>query len=169
MFVERKHRKEITERVSADGEIQTPLDGAEVREAVRSIVEDGMTSIAVCLLNSYRNPDHERRIRDIATEEADVSVTTSSAVMPEIREYERTLKRRLRDFGIDEPVYVMQANGGSSIPGRLPSGACSSSTPVPQRASSARDAPPGSLTARTSSPWTSAAPVRTPASSATAR
>lgn len=119
MFVERKHRKEITERVSADGEIQTPLDGAEVREAVRSIVEDGMTSIAVCLLNSYRNPDHERRIRDIATEEADVSVTTSSAVMPEIREYERTLKRWLRDFGIDEPVYVMQANGGIVDSGTL--------------------------------------------------
>jgi len=138
VFVERKHRKEVTERVSADGEVQTPLDGAEVREAVQSIVEDGVTSIAVCLLNSYRNPDHERRIRDIATEEADVSVTTSSAVMPEIQEYERTLstiinafvepliteyvgtlKRRLRDFGIDEPVYVMQANGGIVDSGTL--------------------------------------------------
>lgn len=130
-FVDRRHRYGVTERVAADGTVKTPLDEEEVREAVHDLAEAGIESIAVCLLNAYRNPVHERQIRDIINEEVNVSVTISSDIMPEIKEYERTLstiinayveplindyigdlKEKLREFGIDEPVYVMQANGG---------------------------------------------------------
>lgn len=130
-FVERKHRRGVSERIDAEGSVKTPLDEDDVESAVAELVADGVESIAVCLLNAYRNPAHERRIREIVERETDVSVTTSHEVMPEIKEYERTLSTiinayveplideymesledGLRELGIDEPVYVMQANGG---------------------------------------------------------
>ncbi|MFC3959143.1 hydantoinase/oxoprolinase family protein [Halovivax cerinus] len=130
-FVERRHRNGITERISATGDVETPLDEASVEAAVDDLVSEGVESVAVCLLNAYRNPVHERRIEEIVASRSDLSVTVSSDVMPEIKEYERTLStiinayveplitdyvrdltEQLRAFGIDEPLHVMQANGG---------------------------------------------------------
>ena len=80
--VERRHRKQIPERVYPPGEVVTELDETAVREAVDELVADGVESIAVCYLHSYLNDDHERRTKEIIAEEhPDVFVSTSSEVV----------------------------------------------------------------------------------------
>ena len=82
----------IPERISARGEVLTPLDEAAARAAVRELIEAGIESITVSLLHSYANPDHERRLRTIIEEAApDIPISLSSEILPEFREYERTL------------------------------------------------------------------------------
>ncbi|HJM93968.1 MAG: hydantoinase/oxoprolinase family protein [Alphaproteobacteria bacterium] len=82
----------IPERISAHGDVLTPLDEAAAREAVRELIDAGVESITVSLLHSYANPDHERRLRTIIDETApDIPISLSSDILPEFREYERTL------------------------------------------------------------------------------
>ncbi|MFG3442811.1 hydantoinase/oxoprolinase family protein [Nonomuraea sp. NPDC047897] len=121
---------EVVERVSARGEVLTPLDPASVRRAAREIARRGITSAAVCLLHSYANPDHERRAAAILRESVP-DVVVSSEVWPEIREYERAtttimsayvgplmaaylsrLRDRLAELGVRAPVHVMESAGG---------------------------------------------------------
>jgi N-methylhydantoinase A len=82
----------INERLGADGgEIQA-LDEEEVHRAVEDLVEKGVEALAIGFLNSYVNPDHERRVRDIVQEMyPDLPVTISSDIGQEYGEYERTL------------------------------------------------------------------------------
>ncbi len=90
-LVPRYLRREVAERVHASGAVLAPLDEASVREALGVLLAEGCESIAVCLLHAYRNPAHERRVREIALEMAPgIPVTLSSDVLPEMREYERT-------------------------------------------------------------------------------
>ncbi|MEA5119042.1 MAG: hydantoinase/oxoprolinase family protein, partial [Propionicimonas sp.] len=89
-FVPRHLRLEVTERVRHTGAIETPLDSDEVRRAVRALREEGVESIAVCLLYSYLVDAHEKRIAEIIAEEfGEAYVSLSSEVLPEFREYER--------------------------------------------------------------------------------
>src|SRR5213593_169798 len=82
---------EVSERVLADGSVLTPLDEGETRRQVRQLQAAGVTSLAVCLLHSYANPSHEKRVGEIVAEEApDVAVTMSHEISPMFREYERT-------------------------------------------------------------------------------
>jgi N-methylhydantoinase A len=82
----------ISERIGADGAVLTDLDENQVRQAVESLVERGIEALAIGFLNSYVNPDHERRVRDIARElYPDLSVSISSDIGQEYGEYERTL------------------------------------------------------------------------------
>jgi N-methylhydantoinase A len=82
----------IRERINARGEIITPLDEASTRNAVGELVELGAESITVSLMHSYANPAHEQRVKAIVEEIApDMSVSLSSEILPEFREYERTL------------------------------------------------------------------------------
>ena len=82
----------ISERIQADGSIISELDEDEVREAVKRLVERGVESLAIGFLNSYVNPDHERRAREISRElYPDLSVSISSDIGQEYGEYERTL------------------------------------------------------------------------------
>ena len=82
----------IPERMNAHGEVLTPLDENAARQAARELVEAGVESITVSLLHSYANPDHERRLRTIIEETGtDVPISLSSDILPEFREYERTL------------------------------------------------------------------------------
>jgi N-methylhydantoinase A len=82
----------ISERIGADGAVLTDLDEDGVRKAVESLVERGIEALAIGFLNSYVNPDHERRVRDIARElYPDLSVSISSDIGQEYGEYERTL------------------------------------------------------------------------------
>ena len=77
----------ISERIGSDGEVIRRLDEDEVREAVKRLVDRGVESLAIGFLNSYVNPIHERRARDIVREAyPDLSVSISSD-----GEYERTL------------------------------------------------------------------------------
>ncbi len=131
-IVPRYLRMEIVERMHATGAVLTALDEASVRAAVAALLEEGCESIAVCLLHSYRNPAHERRVREIAIEMAPgVPVTLSSDVLPEMKEYERTtttainayakpitskylanLERRVKARGFKGELLMMQSSGG---------------------------------------------------------
>ncbi|MFC5972151.1 hydantoinase/oxoprolinase family protein [Halomarina salina] len=82
-----------------DGTVAEPLDEAGVREAVGELRDAGVEALTVALLNSYLNPTHERRIRDIVAEEApDLPVSISSEIVPEYGEYERTLTTVINDY-----------------------------------------------------------------------
>jgi N-methylhydantoinase A len=128
-----RHRiVEIDERVDYKGEVIVRLDEDGVRAAVRGLLADGVEAIAVSLLWSFRNPGHERRIREIIHEEAPgLYVALSSDVSPRIREYARSattilntqvgprlrqylvpLEAELRGLGFAGSLLVMQGSGG---------------------------------------------------------
>jgi len=86
----RHNRFEIAERIGAGGVVVKALSDAAIAEAVASVVAAGAQSCAVCLLFSYVNPDHERRVGEALQKAApNLFVSISSEVQPEFREYER--------------------------------------------------------------------------------
>jgi N-methylhydantoinase A len=90
-IVPRELRFEVVERLNADGEILTPVDENNLQRVAREILENEVRAVAVCLLHAYKNPVHEQRIKAILQELLPhVSVTISSQVAPEQREYERS-------------------------------------------------------------------------------
>src|SRR6266567_1829813 len=87
----RSLRFTVPERIDAHGAVRLPLDEAAVRALAPKLRELKVESVAIAFLHSYANPEHERRTAAIISEEMPgISVTISSAVCPEIREYERT-------------------------------------------------------------------------------
>ncbi|MEM6935161.1 MAG: hydantoinase/oxoprolinase family protein, partial [Pseudomonadota bacterium] len=122
----------VTERLLSDGRVHTPLDPQSVADALQSLDEYGVQSIAVGLLHSYRDPSHEQRCAElIAKLRPDLAITLSSEVCPEIREYERlstacanayvqplmdSYLRRLEDgleaLGVHCPFLLMTSGGG---------------------------------------------------------
>jgi N-methylhydantoinase A len=128
-----RHRcREVSERLDYRGEVITPLDEQEVRRVLEEWNAEGIDSVAVCLLHSYRNPEHENRIREIAAEvHPRAMLSLSSDIAPEIREYWRAsttvmnayigpavrgyiggVQDRLEHAAISAPLYLMQSNGG---------------------------------------------------------
>ena len=123
---------EVTERLDTTGRIDTPLDENEVREVARKLKEEDVASIAVCLIHSYINPEHERRVGAIVREEfPGVYITLSSDIAPVFREYPRAsttainavllplvsayvsrLEKELTSRGFSAGFYIMQSNGG---------------------------------------------------------
>jgi N-methylhydantoinase A len=139
----RRRRRGVTERVAADGTVVVPLDAESVRQAVRNLHDQGVEAIAVCLLFSFRNPEHEEAVRQLVREiDPTISVSISSEVDPMFREYERTvvtafdayvrpvikgyvdeLTEELRRIGIGAPLQIMQSRGGitsAELVGRRP-------------------------------------------------
>ena len=128
----RAMRLGVRERIGPQGEILEPLDEASVRAALERLVAMGAECIAVCLLFSFVNPKHERRVGEIAREaHPGLEISLSSEVDPAFREYERTavtafdayikptvrryltdLGTRLEDAGVRAPLQVMQSRGG---------------------------------------------------------
>ncbi len=91
-FVPRRHRLEVTERMSRDGEIVQPLNLDELKEAADRLVADGISAIAICFLHSYRNPAHEQAAgRAIKEWHPDLAVSLSCEVVAELWEYQRTV------------------------------------------------------------------------------
>ena len=125
-------RFEIDERLDAQGQVITPLNVEDVYRAVARIKAADVESVAVCLLHSYVNPEHERAIGEILRAElGDRFISLSVDVLPQIREYERTsttvingyvgppvsayLKSiigQLEDAGAGGRLMVMQSSGG---------------------------------------------------------
>src|SRR3989449_1263093 len=123
---------EVTERVLADGSVRTPLDEDDARRAVRELAARGVSTLAVCFLHAYRNPVHEKRVAELAADEAPgMQVTLSHEVSPTFREYERTsttvvnayvmtalreylrgLGAALKERGYRGRLFVMQSSGG---------------------------------------------------------
>jgi N-methylhydantoinase A len=90
-LVPRYLRREVRERVGADGSVVVPLDEETARQAVAFLREQAVESIAISFIFGFRNPAHERRVREICREmfpEATVSI--SAEIAPEFREFERT-------------------------------------------------------------------------------
>ncbi len=131
-LIGRSLRFEVSERVNFKGDVIEPLDESEVRDLAARMRELGIRAIAVCLLHSYANPLHEKRIKEIISEEwPEVYVSISSEINPQFREYERTstavinaymqpnMASHLSDFEsmmtrtTSSPrLYIMQGNAG---------------------------------------------------------
>ena len=131
-LVKRQFRLEVSERLNFQGEVLKPLNMDDVDRAVQYVLDNGVESVAVCLLHSYANPEHEQIIAQTLAEKApDVNLTISSELLPEMKEYERTsttvincyvrpvvesylirLTDGLTDMGVTVPLTVMQSNGG---------------------------------------------------------
>ena len=89
-FVPRARRVGVPERVDRDGTVVTPLDLDAVRAALRQFVTEGVEAVAVCFLHSYRSPEHERRVGDLARAEfPSLKVSLSHEVVAELWEYQR--------------------------------------------------------------------------------
>ncbi|MCW2574396.1 MAG: Hydantoinase/oxoprolinase [Modestobacter sp.] len=83
---------EVDERLASDGSVVRALDEDDVRAQLAKLAGRDIQALAVCLINSFADPAHERRIAEIAAEVLPgVPVSLSSQVLPELREYERTL------------------------------------------------------------------------------
>jgi N-methylhydantoinase A len=146
-LVQRRNVLTVDERVDYEGRVLTELDENGVREAAGKFKKRGIESVAVAYLNSFMAPEHELRTKEILQEELgeSVRVCTSSEILPEIREFERTstaaanaylmpvieryldeLVRALRDWGYEGEVLVTHSGGGvmsarsaSQVPARI--------------------------------------------------
>jgi N-methylhydantoinase A len=91
--------REAVERMDARGETVTPVDELQVEEIVRDLVESGVETLTIALINSYVNGAHERRIGEIVERlYPGFPVTLSSEVLPEFREYERALTACMNSY-----------------------------------------------------------------------
>jgi N-methylhydantoinase A/oxoprolinase/acetone carboxylase beta subunit len=89
-IVRRRHRLTVPERILNDGSVLVPLDEDAARARVRELKEAGVEAVAVCLLFSFINAEHERRVAEIVREEfPEAFLSVSSDVLPQYREYER--------------------------------------------------------------------------------
>ncbi len=89
----------ISARMSARGEVLVPFDEDEARGVLRQLCERGIQALTICLLNSYANPEHEKKMKQIAEQFAgDLAVTASYEILPEFREYERTLTTVMNSY-----------------------------------------------------------------------
>ncbi len=90
---------EAEERISARGEVIRPLNEEKLRRDVEALMARGVNAITISLINSYANPVHEQRIKAILRElYPDLPISVSSEILPEFREYERTLTAALNAF-----------------------------------------------------------------------
>ncbi len=131
-LVARPLRLEVDERINANGEVLTPLEVAQL-EGLGGALENGQVqAVAVCFLHSFTNPDHETQAAAWLSERfPDLSLSLSSKVAPEIREYERMsttvcnayvqplterylerIQRDLKTSGFEHAVYLMLSSGG---------------------------------------------------------
>ena len=134
-----RHVQEVGGRLNFVGEELRPLNEDSVRTAAGSLRRDGIKTIGVCLLHSYANAAHERRVAELVAEEyPDCTISLSCEVLPEYREYERAVTtlvdafvkphmgrylERIRDelgAGLrDKPFLVMQSSGGVASPDQV--------------------------------------------------
>jgi N-methylhydantoinase A len=131
-LVPRPWRREVPERLNADGSIETPLDIEAVLAEVGELAAAGVTSLAICFLHAYANPVHERAAAAAITARFPaLSLSLSCDVAPEIREYPRMtttvanayvrpiaeiyldrLEAALKASGVPGALFLMLSNGG---------------------------------------------------------
>ena len=123
---------EVRGRIGSDGTVVTELDEDDVRAKLRILKDQGIEALSISLINSYANAAHEQRVGEIAAEELPgIAVSLSSSVLPELREYERTittvanaavqpqvakyvanLESQLRDAGVEGKLSILRSDGG---------------------------------------------------------
>ena len=131
-LVPRALRLGVTERMRADGAIETPLDRASLDAAIEALKRAGVEAVAVCYLHAYRDPRHERETAAALAEAMpDAYVSLSSEVFPQIKEFDRVsttvvnayvgpalsrylrrLEQRLVEAGYRGPILIIQSHGG---------------------------------------------------------
>ena len=131
-LVPRRLVHEVGERMQADGSVLRPLDIAEVRRAAEKLQAQGVEAVAVCFLHAYVNDAHEQAAAEVLHDTLPgVFVSTSAAVLPEFREYERFsttvlnayvgpvidgylqhLEEALQDRGYDAGLSIVNSSGG---------------------------------------------------------
>ena len=132
-LVPRYLRREVRERVDYAGNVVTPIDKGTIALAAQLLVDFGVDSIAVVLINSYANPVHEQIIQEYLQREFPaINISASYQILPEVKEFERTsttvinayvkpaveyyltnLESRLKSIDIEAPIMVMQSSGGT--------------------------------------------------------
>jgi N-methylhydantoinase A len=131
-LVPRPWRREVPERLAPDGTVEIPLDVTALLREAQELVADGVRSLAICFLHAYANPAHERTAAAaIAQHFPDLSLSLSSDIAPEMREYPRMvttvanayvrplaetyldhLEAALHGAGIPGSLFLMLSNGG---------------------------------------------------------
>lgn len=130
-IVHRRHRREIAERLRDDGAVHEALDEAAARREIEFLHNEGIESIAICLINAYANDTHERRLRELITEIIPDAYVQVSTVQARAGEYKRTfsvvldayagpaithylgrLRGRMREMGFGGDLQIMQMTGG---------------------------------------------------------
>jgi N-methylhydantoinase A len=132
-LVPRQRILEVDERMTGTGDVHLALDEDQVVGACKRLLEMGVEAVAVCFLHSYANPDHENRAAEIVRcEMPGISISVSSEILPEYREFERfsttalnayvgpkvsqyleLLASGLTEGGINAPLRIMGSNGGT--------------------------------------------------------
>ncbi|HSU05021.1 MAG TPA: hydantoinase/oxoprolinase family protein [Acetobacteraceae bacterium] len=132
VLIPREHVFGVTERIGADGQVETELDEAAAEQAVRHALAAGCEGAVIAFLHAYRNPAHEQHMRCVVERMAPgLRVFCSAEVWPIIREYERTitavvsayvqprisryldsLQTALRSIGVQPDLLVTKSNGG---------------------------------------------------------
>ena len=131
-LVPRALRLGVTERMRADGRIETPLDRTSLATSIELLKRAGVEAVAVCYLHAYRDPRHERETAAALTQAMpDAYVSLSSDVFPQIKEFDRVsttvvnayvgpalsrylrrLEQRLVEAGYQGPILIIQSHGG---------------------------------------------------------
>jgi len=134
-LVPRPLRLEVDERIASDGRILKNLNPEEAKRVLHELLDMGIESLAVCLINSFENPAHELMVKNIVLKEApDLSLSISYEVLPQIREFERTsttvtnayvkpltgsylakLSGRLESLGSTGKLFIMLSSGGITL------------------------------------------------------
>ena len=131
-LVPRRHRLEVDERIDSSGAVIRPLVDDEIDRLVERLRKLPVEAIAICLINSYVNPDHEQALAvRLAGEFPEASISASCSILSSIKEFERTsttvvnayvapimdsylssLQSSLVGTGFNGSLFVMQSNGG---------------------------------------------------------
>ena len=135
-YIRRRDRYDVTERIDFEGNELEALDEGEARALAARLRKKGIKTVAVCFANSYANGAHEKRMKEILTEELPgVRISTSSEVLPEIFEHDRfnttvanavlaplvgdyvaELSSNLKIGGYEGDLLLLHSGGGSMTP-----------------------------------------------------
>ena len=131
-LVPRALRRTLGERIRADGAVEAPVDCEALDEILDDLVRAGVESVAVCLIFSYLNPEHERLVGERVRERhPDLYLSLSSGILPQIKEYDRLsttavnayvgpvyaryltrMREETSGLGLENEILTMTSNGG---------------------------------------------------------
>ena len=130
-LIPREHRFPVKGRIGADGRELQPLDEERLVKLADSLAEQEFEAVAIGFIHSYVNMTHERRAREVLARRLNIPISISAEVSPQMREFERfntvcanayvrprmatylkRLRVRLKDMGVDCPVFMIHSGGG---------------------------------------------------------